>query len=82
MEKVRVGKRYQVVIPAAIRKKTNIKVGDEMLLEVDTNGNLYLMPQPKSYTKTLKGLGEEVWENVDPVSYQRSEREEKDRDSQ
>ncbi|MDO9536601.1 MAG: AbrB/MazE/SpoVT family DNA-binding domain-containing protein [Bacillota bacterium] len=82
MEKVRVGKRYQVVIPAAIRKKTKIKVGDEMLLEVDKSGNLYLIPQPQSYTNTLKGLGEEIWENVDPLSYQRSEREEKDRDPQ
>jgi len=80
MEKVKVGKRYQLVIPAAIRKKIKIKIGDEMLLDVDKNGNLYLTPQPKSYTEALTGLGEEVWEKVNPVSYQRNEREEKDRD--
>lgn len=82
MERVKVGKRYQVVIPAAIRKKIKIKVGDELLLEIDKSGNLYLMPQPQSYTDTLKGLGEDIWENIDPVNYQRNERREKDGDSQ
>ncbi len=78
MERVKVGKRYQLVIPAAIRKKIKLKVGDEMLLDVDQSGNLYLTPQFQSYTDSLMGLGEEVWEKVDPVGYQRNEREERD----
>lgn len=71
--RVRVGKRYQVVVPKAVRQRFDIHEGDEMLLEVSRRGIL-LIPRPKSYTVHLAGLHHEVWENLDVDHYLDRER--------
>lgn len=70
---VRVGKRYQLVLPKTVRQRFDIHEGDEMLLEVSRRGIL-LVPRPKSYTAHLAGLHREVWENLDVDHYLERER--------
>lgn len=70
---VRVGMRYQVVLPKTVRQRFDIHEGDEMLLEVSRRG-ISLVPRPKSYTVHLAGLHREVWENLDVDLYLGRER--------
>jgi len=72
----RIGRRYTVVIPAPVRKTLNVKIGDIVIVDTDARGNIVLMPKPKNYTRALKALGTEAFGGVDPVEYQRKEREE------
>lgn len=72
----RIGRRYTVVIPAPVRKALDVKIGDTVIVDTDARGNIVLVPKPKSYTKALKALGTEAFRGVDPVEYQRKEREE------
>jgi len=71
---VRVGKRYQVVLPKKVRQRLDIHEGDELLVEVSRWGIL-LVPRPRSYTAHLAGLHREVWRDVDADEYLAEERE-------
>lgn len=70
---VKVGKRYQVVLPKKVRQRLDLHEGDELLIEVDRRGIL-LIPKPKSYTSHLAGLHREVWKDVDVDAYLNEER--------
>ncbi len=72
-EKVKVGPKYQVVIPQAIRKKVPLSPKKEVLVE-EINGAIIILPQPKSFTEFMFGLGKEVWEGIDPKTYVKKER--------
>lgn len=71
---VKVGPKYQVVIPKELRKKLDIKPSDNVLVE-EIEGMVVVIPRPKSFTKFLRGLGKEVWEGVEATEYVRKERE-------
>lgn len=71
--KVKVGPKYQVVIPQAIRKKVPLSPKKEVLVE-EINGVILILPQPDSYTKLMLGLGREVWKDIDPKTYIAKER--------
>ncbi len=71
--KVKVGPKYQVVIPQAIRKKVRIHPQNEVLVE-EVNGAIIILPQPTSFTECMIGLGKEAWKGVDPKAYVRKER--------
>ena len=71
--KVKVGPKYQVVIPQSIRKKVPIFPKKEVLVE-EVNGVIIILPQPKSFTEFMFGLGRSAWEKTDPRSYVRKER--------
>jgi AbrB family looped-hinge helix DNA binding protein len=71
--KVKVGPKYQVVIPQAIRKKVPLSPKKEVLVE-EINGVILILPEPDSYTKLMLGLGKEVWKGVDPKTYIAKER--------
>lgn len=70
---VRVGKRYQVVLPKKVRQRLDLREGDVLLIEVSRRGIL-LVPKPKSYTAHLSGLHREVWKNLDVDEYMARER--------
>ncbi len=74
MNKVRVGKKSQIVIPADMRKKLGIKEGDELLVSAE-GGKLVLTPKPDNYTAYGEGLGAEIWREVDTTEYLRKERD-------
>ncbi|MHB9144270.1 MAG: AbrB/MazE/SpoVT family DNA-binding domain-containing protein [Symbiobacteriia bacterium] len=71
----RIGRRFTLVIPAPIRKAVNLKVGDTVIVDQDVRGNIVLVPKPKNFTQVLKELGTEAFGGVDPIEYQRKERE-------
>ena len=72
--RVKVSSRYQIAVPAAARKRLQITRGDRLLVDV-RDGYLVLIPEPRDYSKRLRGLHREVWEGVEPQEYVRQERE-------
>ena len=72
--RVKVSSRYQIAVPAAARKRLQIRRGDRLLVDV-RDGYLVLIPEPRDYSKRLRGLHREVWEGVEPQEYVRQERE-------
>lgn len=71
---VRVGPKYQVVIPSEIRQRIKIKPQDEVLVEI-IGDVVIIIPKPASFTDFIIGLGKEVWEGIDTKDYLRKERE-------
>jgi AbrB family looped-hinge helix DNA binding protein len=71
--KVKVGPKYQVVIPQAVRKKVPISPKKEVMVE-EVNGAIIILPQPKSFTEFMFGLGKEAWEGIDPKAHVKKER--------
>ena len=71
--KVKVGPKYQVVIPLSVRKKISLLPKKEVLVE-EINGAIIIVPQPKSFTEFMFGLGKDVWKGIDPKSYVKKER--------
>lgn len=66
--------KYQVVIPKPVRDKVKMKAGQTMLIQA--LGDLIVL-QPKKnqgWAQSLLGLGKDVWQNIDPVTYVRNER--------
>ncbi len=71
--KVRVGPKYQVVIPQTVRKKVSISPKKEVMVE-EVNGAIIILPEPKSFTEFMFGLGKSAWEGIDPKAYVKKER--------
>jgi AbrB family looped-hinge helix DNA binding protein len=59
---VKMNSRYRISIPKQVRKSLKIKIGDRLLVDVQ-DGMVILLPEPRSYTRLLGGLYQEVWEN-------------------
>ena len=72
-ETVTISSKYQIVIPKKARKALKIETGDQLLCRVE-GGELLLRPKPKSYTRFLRGLHKEVWQDVDVEQYVKQER--------
>ena len=72
---LKVGSRYQVVIPKEIRKKLNIDPHSEVLVSQEGD-KIVIWPKPKNFTQYMLGLGKEVWEGVDALEYVRNLRSE------
>ena len=70
---VKVGPKYQVVIPQSIRRKVPLVPRTEVLVE-EINGAIIILPEPKSFTEFMFGLGKDAWEGIDPRSYVKKER--------
>jgi len=71
--KVKVSSKYQIVVPRDARNALKVQPGDYLLTAV-RDGMLLLRPQPKSYTKALRGLHKELWKDVDLENYLKQER--------
>ena len=74
VQTVKVSDKFQIAVPAAIRKQLGIKRGDHLLVDV-RGDHIVLMREPSDYAAELAGLHAEVWEGVDPQEYVRRERE-------
>ncbi len=70
---VKVSRRYQIAVPALARQLLNIQSGDRLLVDIQ-DGIIVLIPQPESYTETLAGLHQEIWQGVDVQKYIDEER--------
>lgn len=73
MSVVRVGRRGAIVIPSEIRNRTGIEEGDELLVDVEENGIIYMMRRPKDFVAALRDSSG-VWRELDPLEYVREER--------
>ena len=71
--KVKIGPKYQVVIPRLIRKKVPISPKKEVLVE-EVNGAIIILPHPESFTEFMFGLGKETWKGTDPKAHVKKER--------
>jgi AbrB family looped-hinge helix DNA binding protein len=67
--------KYQVVIPKKVRQIAKIKAGDKVL--VQALGDMVVIQSKdhkQSWADALLGLGKEVWQDIDPLTYTREER--------
>jgi AbrB family looped-hinge helix DNA binding protein len=72
--RVKVNRKNQITIPAAVRRQLHIECGDHLLMQI-REGHIILMPEPRDYSQYLRGLHREVWDGVEPQEYARRERE-------
>lgn len=61
---IKVDSRYRISIPKQVRKPLKIKRGDCLLVDIQ-DGMVILLPEPQDYTRSLKGLYQEIWGNTD-----------------
>lgn len=72
--RVRMNSKHQFTIPAGVRKELHIESGDHLLMHI-RDGHIMLMPEPRDYSKHLRGLHREIWEGIEPQEYVQRERE-------
>jgi AbrB family looped-hinge helix DNA binding protein len=65
----RLSSKNQIVIPKEARQAMGVKGGDELLVVVK-NDLMLVMPKPKRYARTLRGLANAVY----PAGYLKRER--------
>ncbi len=70
---VKVSSRNQIAIPSAVRKRLNIKAGDNLLVDIQ-DGVILLIPKPSDYTSHMRGLYKEIWERSSSEKYLSNER--------
>lgn len=73
---VRVGKRAQVVIPAALRRRMGVSDGDLLHAEVEDRGRLILERIETDPVERLVDAGTGLWSGADAVEAQRALRAE------
>ena len=71
---VKVGKRYQIVIPKKIREQLGVKIEDELIVSV-RNSWIVIQLRPRRYSEYMQGLGKDVWKEVEAAEYVRKERQ-------
>ena len=71
---MKVGSKCQVVIPKKIRDQLHIKPNDELIVST-RHGQIIMQPKTKKYSEYMRGLGKELWKDVDATEYVKKERE-------
>jgi looped-hinge helix DNA binding domain, AbrB family len=71
---VKVGKRYQIVIPKQIRGQLGVNIEDELIISV-RDARIIMQPKPRRYNEYMQGLGKDVWKGIEATEYVRKERE-------
>jgi len=62
-------------IPEEIIEKAGLKPGDDVIWYCDEKTKqIILMEKPKNFAKSLRGLGKELWKDVDAQKYVQEER--------
>ncbi len=77
MLSVKVSTKHQVVVPSEARRALDIHAGDRLNVEITPDG-LVLRPRRRRAGARLRGLGQEIWQGVDPVEHVRELRREWD----
>jgi AbrB family looped-hinge helix DNA binding protein len=75
VERVKVSRKFQIAVPAQVRRKLSIRAGDTLILEV-RGRHAILLREPEDWADALIGLHREVWDGVDAQEYVRRLREE------
>ncbi|AGL01680.1 AbrB/MazE/SpoVT family DNA-binding domain-containing protein [Desulfoscipio gibsoniae] len=59
-----VREKFQVTLPAFIRDRARLNVGDILLWEFDENSKtMTVIKRPFNFTSQLSGLGKHLWKN-------------------
>ena len=76
MNKTKVSSRGQTVIPRSIRERYGLRTGSRVEWMARDSETILLrkvtIKKPTDWSewaRSLRGLGKEVWDNVDPVAY-------------
>jgi AbrB family looped-hinge helix DNA binding protein len=77
MLSVKVSTKHQIVVPADARHALGIQAGDRLTVEVTADA-IVLRPRASTAGARLRGLGREMWADVDPVEYVRQIRQDWD----
>jgi AbrB family looped-hinge helix DNA binding protein len=72
--RVKVSSKHQIAVPADVRRRLDVDAGDYLLVEVQ-DGVIILIPEPTDAVGELRGLGREIWEDVDVQAYVDGERD-------
>ena len=71
----KLNKDRSVKIPEEILRKAGLKPGTEIIWLYDEGtGQILLMEKPDNFAKAMKGLGKEVWQDIDINEYVKEER--------
>jgi AbrB family looped-hinge helix DNA binding protein len=52
--------KFQITIPAAVRRRLGLKAGDRVLLVLES-GEVVLRAASGGWTESSRGLGQELW---------------------
>ncbi|MGH2354574.1 MAG: AbrB/MazE/SpoVT family DNA-binding domain-containing protein [Chloroflexota bacterium] len=75
MVTVKVSRKNQIAVPAAVRRQLGIQPGDRLSVQVE-GSRLVLQREPEDILGALLGLAPEVWQGVDGTAYLRGLRDE------
>ena len=73
MQRVKVSSKFQIAVPAEVRRRLGIRAGDTLLVEV-FGRHAVLLREPEDWANNLVGLHREIWEGIDTDEYLRRER--------
>ena len=80
MTTVKVSKKHQIAVPAAVRRQLGIRAGDRLRVEIDGSSMILRRERPtKPAPTTLReflDLAPELWEGIDSAGYLRELRDE------
>lgn len=74
-----ISQKYQTVVPAQVRKLLNLKAGDRLiwrLVQTPDKPKILTEPVPKNWAKYTRGLGKDIWQNINIDRYIQSLRQE------
>lgn len=77
MNKTKISSRGQTVIPLAIRKQYGLRTGSYLEWQPMNTRTIIVRHATRKqsstnwseWARTLRGLGKEIWEDIDPVEY-------------
>lgn len=79
MYNTRISSRNQTVVPAKVRKALKLNVGDTIfwrLIRLENSIKVIAEPKPISWANYTRGLGKQIWKNVDIKNYIKNLRQE------
>jgi len=56
--------KNQIVLPKEVREQLGVKAGDTLLFII-RDGEIIVRSRPASFTKAMRGLHKQVWEQID-----------------
>lgn len=77
---VKVGPKYQVVIPKEIRRKMKeLKPGSKVHVSIMDHETVAIKINPQSWCERTRGIAKEAWKDIDTTKYLEDLRNEWDR---
>ena len=62
METAKLSRKYQIVVPKAVREKMRLRAGAKVHIYSVDEDRALLVRHPEDYVAALEGLGKEVWD--------------------